>query len=130
MDDQCSGLSCARVKFIFVTFHPVNELKGTVTEELRTARRQFLVAPVSDFEWRARQLRDHVRERPSEDPVMKKIAAKCATYHHLVAGQELVEARNSDSMFLIKSGSVTEAHDKLTFRLLREGCDRVDWPSE
>ena len=76
---------------------------------------------MSDFEWRARQLRDHMRERPSEDPVMKKIAAKCATYHHLVAGQELVEARNSDSMFLIKSGSVTEAHDKLTFRLLREG---------
>jgi len=76
---------------------------------------------LSDMCSRARHLRQMLRDRPFEDNVVKRLIEKVGMIHYLVEGQELVEARSSDSLFLVRSGGVTQRCDKLVYRMLREG---------
>ena len=50
---------------------------------------------LSDMCSRARHLRQTLRDRPFEDPVIKRLIEKCGTDHLLLKGQELVEVRES-----------------------------------
>jgi hypothetical protein len=63
---------------------------------------------LSDMCSRARHLRQMLRDRPFEDNAVKRLIEKCGTTHYLVEGQELVEARSSDSLFIVRSGGVTQ----------------------
>mmetsp|Transcript_21768 Transcript_21768/g.34107 ORF Transcript_21768/g.34107 Transcript_21768/m.34107 type:complete len:147 (-) Transcript_21768:1385-1825(-) len=57
------------------------------------------------------QLGHHIRERENEHPFetgsMLSVIKTCGKPHQLKKGQELVQAKTADSLFLLKSGSVS-----------------------
>eukprot|EP00960_Hanusia_phi_P021878 648446-Hanusia_phi.AAC.3 len=67
------------------------------------------------------EVRDRQREKPFERPHMTKIFEKCAKVHQLRKGQVLKEGSTTDSLFVIRTGSIKLTRDGSVFRRILEG---------
>jgi CRP-like cAMP-binding protein len=77
---------------------------------------------LEDFALRGEQMRKRHSENAYQDSDVHRLIHNCSTTHQLVEGEELVEARSTDSLFIIQEGEATQIGDKLVHRILRKGC--------